>query len=89
MIRGYCAEGNSTDMQQAVYTAAILGFTIVARVSEYLDTGKSERMLHTEDIVFKTTTGAIIPAHMAVDRQGAIPETVSVLIRSKKNHQRG
>ena len=92
MIRAYCADGNSIDMpmpQRAVYTAAILGFTIVARVSEYLDTGTSEHMLHTEDIVFKTTTGAIIPAHMAVNRQGATPETVSVLIRSKKNDQRG
>ena len=38
MIRGYCAEGNNTDMQQAVYIAAILGFTIVARLSKYLDT---------------------------------------------------
>ena len=88
MIRGYYAEFRRTDTptpQLAVYAAAVLGFTIIARVSEYLETGTSEHTLRTEDVVFKMRSGTVIPAHSAWDGQSGTPVAMSVMVRSKKN----
>ena len=75
--------------QQAVYTAAVLGFTIVARVSEYLETEDSTHLLTSDAITFELPNGRVIPAHTAHGYPDITPRSVSILIRSKKNDKRG
>ena len=93
MIQGYHkSTGGDTPTlpQQAVYTAAMLGFTIVARVSEYLQTDGAEHWLRTEDVTFELNAGPSTPAHQAYRHMhNHTPMRVSILIRSKKNDKRG
>ena len=85
----YDAGANPTIHQQAVYTAAILGFTIVARVSEYLQTDTSAHLLTAAEITFELADGRIIPSRNAHKHPPTKPVAVSILIRSKKNDKRG
>ena len=75
--------------RQAVYTAAMLSFTIVARVSEYLQTDTSAHMLTATEIVFQLPDGQMLPSHQAYKNPTSKPVAVSILIRSKKNDKRG
>ena len=63
----YVVDGgaNPTLSQMAVYTAAMLGFTIVARVSEYLETDTSAHMLTSAEIVLELPDGRMVPSHKA------------------------
>jgi hypothetical protein len=63
MIRKYHAPhaANLTIAQQAVYTAILIGFTAVARVSEYLQTPNATHLLTTDRVVFETDDGKLIP----------------------------
>lgn len=76
--------------QQAVYTAMLIGYTMVARVSEYLETpDDTSHLLTTERIMFETLQGATIPAHDAYKHCDAHIVAVTVNIKSKKNDQKG
>ena len=92
MIRGYYAYvgGQQPQLHQmATYSAAILGFTIVARVSEYLPTRDADHTLRTQHVTFYTTTGAAVPAHEVHLHPHAQVQAVSIWIKSKKNDQSG
>jgi hypothetical protein len=92
MIRVYYVFDGGADPtlpQQAVYTAEMLGFTIVARVSEYLQTDASAHLLTATEVVFELMNGQIIPSHLAYKHLMEKPKAVSILIRSKKNDKRG
>ena len=92
MIQEYYAHvggANPTLPQLAVYTASILGFTIVARVSEYLPAEGSEHLLTTDAITFELPDGRIVAAYNAFRHETVKPKAVSILIRSKKNDKRG
>ena len=86
MIQEYYAHvggANPTLPQLAVYTASILGFTIVARVSEYLQAEGSEHLLTTDAITFELPDGRIVAAYNAFRQETVKPKAVSILIRSK------
>ena len=87
----YIYDGGATPTlpQQAVYTAAMLGFTIVARVSEYLQTDTSAHMLTAAEIVFELPDGRLVQSSQAYKHVTSKPSAVSILIRSKKNDKRG
>ena len=87
----YVHDGGETPTlpQQTLYTAAMLGFTIVARVSEYLQTDTSDHMLTAAEIQFELEGGRTLPSHKAYAHTSAKPVAVSILIRSKKNDKRG
>lgn len=85
----YDGGANPTLPQMAVYTAATLGFTIVARVSEYLQTDTSAHMRTSAEIVFELPDGRMVPSHKAHQSPSMKPVAVSILIRSKKNDKRG
>ena len=92
MIRVYyihVAGAHPTLKQQAVYTASMLGFTIVARVSEYLQTDTSDHLLTAAEITFELSDGRIVPSQHAHKYPTSTPVAVSIMIRSKKNDKRG
>ena len=92
MIRVYYVLDGGADPtlpQQAVYTAEMLGFTIVARVSEYLQTDTSAHLLTATEVVFELMNGQITPSQHAYKHPTEKPKAVSILIRSKKNDKRG
>ena len=81
MIRVYYvhdAGANPTINQQAVYAAAMLGFTIVARVSEYLQTDTFAHLLTAAEITFELADGRIIPSQKAHKNPETKPVTVSI-----------
>ena len=58
---------NPTIAPQAIHAAMLIGFTAVARVSEYLQTSDATH-LHTIDrVVFETDDGKLIPAHQCTN----------------------
>jgi site-specific recombinase XerD len=91
MIRHYYAThaGNPTIAQQAVYTAMLIGFTAVARVSEYLQTPYATHLLTTDRVVFETDTGKLIPAYQVYKHPGVRVTAATLHIKSKKNDQAG
>jgi hypothetical protein len=74
-------------VDEAVYTAELLGFTTVARVSEYLETHDKMHLLVTDRVVFETAQGVRIPAYMVTVAHVNIV-AVTVDIHSKKNDQK-
>ena len=68
----------------------LMGFTMVARVSEYLETpGDATQLLLTERINFETEDGQTIPACDAHKHPKALVNAVTVNIKSKKNDPKG
>jgi len=83
-------QGKPTVAQQGVYTAMFMGFTMVARVSEYLETpGDPTHLLLTERINFETEDGNVIQACDAYKHPKALVTAVTVNIKSKKNDPKG
>lgn len=83
-------QGKPTVAQQAVYTAMFMGFTMVARVSEYLETpGDPTHLLLTERINFETEDGNFIQACDVYKHPKALVTAVTVNIKSKKNDPKG
>ena len=56
------ANDTPTPQQRALFVAQLTGFTMVARVSEYLFTSKSEHWLKTERVQFELPDGTLVPA---------------------------
>ena len=54
-----------TPQQRALFVAQLTGFTMVARVSEYLYTTKSTHWLATERVQFEMPNRSLIPAQHA------------------------
>jgi hypothetical protein len=82
--------GKPTLAQQAVYTAMLMGFTMVARVSEYLETpGDATHLLLTDRIQFEVEGGQTIQACEAYKHPKALITAVTVNIKSKKNDPKG
>ena len=79
-----------TIVDLAVYTAEILAYTTLSRVSEYLYTGaKSAHTLLSDDVMFELSDGQILPAHSA--NHYTFKDVVGCLvnIRSAKNDAAG
>ena len=74
----------------AVYTAEVLAYTTLARVSEYLHTGaRSAHTLLSDDIMFELTDGAIRPAYDIASYNFDKVVGCLVNIRSAKNDATG
>ena len=67
----------------------LIGFTAVARVSEYLQTPNATHLLTTYRVVFETDDGKLIPAHQVYKYPGVRVTAVTLHIKSKKNDQAG
>ena len=78
-----------TLQQRALFVAQLTGFTMVARVSEYLYTSKSEHWLTTDRVQFEMPDGTTIPAHHAHKHASTTPIAVHIHIRTRKNDQKG
>jgi hypothetical protein len=78
-----------TLQQRALFVAQLTGFTMVARVSEYLYTSKSEHWLTTDRVQFEMPDGTTIPAQHAHKRASTTPIDVHIHIRTRKNDQKG
>ena len=91
MIRHYYAPhaANPTIAQQAVHTAMLIGFTAVARVSEYLQTPHATHLLTTDRVVFETDDGKLIPAYQVYKHPGVRVAAPTLHIKSTKNDQAG
>jgi hypothetical protein len=91
MIRKYYVPhaANPTIAKQAVYTAMLIGFTAVARVSDYLQTPNATHLLTTDRVVFKTDDGKLIPTHQVYKHHGVCVAAATLHIKSKKNDQAG
>ena len=73
----------------ALGVAQLIGFTMVARVSEYLYTTRSNHWLTTERIIFETDNNVTVPAHLVYQNTQLTPRSVTIHVRSKKNDQTG
>ena len=64
MIGSYYAQqgANPTNSQRSVDAVMLIGFTAVARVSEYLQNSNAIHLLTSERIVFETDDGKFITA---------------------------
>lgn len=67
----------------------LIGFTAVARVSEYLFKENAEHLLIADRVVFETKKGHSIPAYQAHMHPDAEVHAVTLHIKSKKNDQGG
>jgi hypothetical protein len=68
MIQGHHAAGRRgmyTTIDLAVYTAEVLAYTTLSRVSEYLYTGDGTHTLMSEDVQFEMQDGTITTASAA------------------------
>jgi hypothetical protein len=74
----------SSLIETVLYTAQILAYTIVARISEYIKCPKSDHHLRTRDIQFWTARGEQKPAHTP-PTDWATVTAVTINVRSKKN----
>jgi hypothetical protein len=82
-------KGAPTLQQRALLVAQLTGFTLVARVSEYLYSTRSNHWLQAGSVQFTLANGAIIPAHMAYKHSTLQPVSLAIMVRSKKNDQAG
>lgn len=91
MIRRFYAQHGAkpTIAQMAVHAAMLIGFTAVARVSEYLLKGTGKHLLTSDRVVFETKAGRRIPAYEAHMWPDADVTAVTLFIKSKKNDQDG
>ena len=78
-----------TLQQRALFVAQLTGFTMVARVSEYLYTSKSEHWLTTDRVQFDMPDGTTIPAQHAHKHASTTPISVHIHVRTRKNDQKG
>ena len=89
MIQGYNAaiqREEYTAIDLAVYTAQILAFTTLSRVSEYLYTGQSGAYtLMSEDVLFKMQDGTMVPSNEVGTKEFKDISGCIVNIRSAKN----
>ena len=67
----------------------LIGFTAVARVSEYLQTPHATHLLTTDRVVFETDDGKLIPAYQVYKHPGVRVAAATLHIKSKKNDQAG
>ena len=67
----------------------LIGFTAVARVSEYLQTPNATHLLTTDRVVFETDDEKLIPAHQVHKHPDVRVGAVTLYIKSKKNDQAG
>jgi hypothetical protein len=85
----HSAPGADPIKHMALGAAQLLGFTMVARVSEYLYTKRSKHWLTTDRIVFETDSNVTVPAHLVHQNSHLTPRSVTIHVRSKKNDQVG
>jgi len=71
-------------IETVLYTAQILAYTIVARISEYIKCPKSDHHLRTRDTQFWTADGGQKPAHTPPTDWTTVA-AVTINVRSKKN----
>ena len=83
------ANDTPTPQQRAIFVAQLTGFTMVARVSEYLFTSKSEHWLTTERVQFELPDGTLVPAQHAHVHAHKNPIAVHIHIKTRKNDQKG
>jgi hypothetical protein len=82
--------GAYTCVDLAVYTAEILAYTTLSRVSEYLFTGKhGTHTLMSTDIIFEMSDRTLVPASSITNRQFSDVTGCLVNIRSAKNDKTG
>ena len=97
--------GNYTILDLAVFTAEILAYTTLSRVSEYLETrardtvnargardtvnARGAHTLRSNDVMFEFSDGAILAAHDVAGRQFAKVVGCLVNIRTAKNDKTG
>eukprot|EP01036_Dinobryon_divergens_P061774 gene61774-biopygen27206 len=88
--------GNYTILDLAEFTAEILAYTTLSRVSEYLETrardttnARGAHTLRSNDVLFEFSDGAIVAAHDVADRQFAKVVGCLVNIRTAKNDKTG
>ena len=93
MIQGHHAatqRGEYTAIDLAVYTAQVLAFTTLSRVSEYLYTSKvSAHTLMSKDIQFEMLNGSMVPSHELGTKTFKNVSGCIVNIRSAKNDAAG
>ena len=100
MITGHHASvkrsGNYTILDLAVFTAEILAYTTLSRVSEYLSKNTRDKngaraahALRSNDVMFEFNDGAIVASHEMRNRQFAKVVGSLVNIRSAKNDPTG
>ena len=77
------------DKPTLLQRAQLTGFTMVARVSEYLYTSKSEHWLTTERVQFEMPDGTLVPAQHAHKHVHTGPMAVHIHIKTRKNDQKG
>ena len=78
-----------TPRQHVLFVAQLTGFTMVARVSEYLYTTKSTPWLSTERVQFEMPNGTLVPAQHAHKHAHTRPTAVHIHIKTRKNDQQG
>lgn len=79
-----------TIVDLTVYTAEILAYTTLSRVSEYLETGeRGAHTLKTTDVLFELQNGSIIPAHQTSSTKFASVAGCLINIKSAKNDPTG
>lgn len=78
----------TTARGQGVFTALVVAFTLLLRISEYAKTS-SDHYLRGRDVVFVLTSGVTILASDVVSLQTPTVTSVIFVIRSAKNDQRG
>jgi hypothetical protein len=89
MIQGHHAatqRGEYTAIDLAVYTAQVLAFTTLSRVSEYLYTGEAgAHTLMSEYVQFEMLDGSMVPSHEVRTKKYKNVSGCIVNIRSAKN----
>ena len=76
-------------VQMAVYTAQVLGYTTLSRISEYLLVpGEAEHLLLSENIMFETKSGDLIPSNEIDHTQWSEIQGCIVDILSAKNDKK-
>ena len=83
------ANNTPTPRQHVLFVAQLTGFTMVARVSEYLYTTKSAPWLSTEHVQFEMPNGTLVPAQHAHKHAHTRPTAVHIHIKTRKNDQQG
>jgi hypothetical protein len=93
MIQGHHAAtqcGKYIAIDLAVYTAQVLAFTTLSRVSEYLYTGEAgAHTLMSEDVQFEMLDGSMVPSHEVGTKKYKKVSGCIVNIRSAKNDAAG
>jgi hypothetical protein len=92
MIQGHHSavqRGRYTAIDLAVYTAEVLAYTTLSRVSEYLCTGDGTHTLMSEDVQFEMQDGTVIPESAAYRTDFSKVTGCIVNIKSAKSDAAG